>query len=41
MEWRRQHRIDTLLEEFIPPEVLTKYFPAGFVGRIKLKDPRK
>ncbi len=41
MDWRRQHRIDSILDEFKPPEVLAKYFPAGFVGQDKLKNPRK
>ncbi len=39
MEWRRQYRIDNLLEDFKSPEVLKKYFAAGFVGRDKQRNP--
>ncbi|XP_046460749.1 SEC14-like protein 2 [Daphnia pulex] len=39
LEWRRQHRIDHIREEFNPPEVLKKYFSAGLVGRDKLHNP--
>ena len=41
MEWRRQYRVDTLLDEFKSPEVVAKYFAAGFVGRDKQRNPRK
>jgi metal transporter CNNM len=37
MEWRHQHKINTLLDDFIPPEVLAKYFSAGYTGVDKLK----
>nr|CAH0109547.1 unnamed protein product [Daphnia galeata] len=39
LEWRRQHRIDHIREEFKPPEVLSKYFSAGFVGRDNVHNP--
>ena len=40
IEWRRKYKIDALREDFKQPEVLSKYFPAGFVGRDKLFNPR-
>uniref|UniRef100_A0A0P5M7D1 Cral/trio domain-containing protein n=1 Tax=Daphnia magna TaxID=35525 RepID=A0A0P5M7D1_9CRUS len=39
LEWRRQYKIDRILEDFKPPEVLTKYFSAGFVGRDITQSP--
>ena len=39
MEWRRQYRVNTILEEFDAPEVMSKYFSAGIVGRDKLLNP--
>lgn len=39
LEWRRKHRINTILEDFESPEVLKKYYPAGCVGRDKLFGP--
>ncbi|EFX85553.1 hypothetical protein DAPPUDRAFT_222572 [Daphnia pulex] len=36
MEWRHQHKINTLLDDFTPPEVLAKYFSAGYTGVDKL-----
>uniref|UniRef100_A0A0P5N3Q7 Cral/trio domain-containing protein n=2 Tax=Daphnia magna TaxID=35525 RepID=A0A0P5N3Q7_9CRUS len=39
LDWRRKYKIDTLLDDFKPPEVLAKYFPAGFVGRDKFLNP--
>ncbi len=36
MEWRRKYKIDTLVEDYKAPEVLTKYFSAGHVGVDKL-----
>ena len=41
MEWRRLYRIDTIQEEFKPPEVLTKYFAAGIPGQDKFLGPSK
>jgi len=32
MEWRWKYKIDTLVEDYKAPEVLTKYFSAGHVG---------
>ncbi|KAI6235202.1 SEC14-like protein 1 family protein [Aphelenchoides besseyi] len=28
--WRKQHNIDKLLHEFVPPPILTKYFPGAW-----------
>ncbi|XP_046633860.1 SEC14-like protein 2 [Daphnia pulicaria] len=39
IEWRRKFKIDALREELKEPEVLSKYFPAGFVGRDKFFNP--
>ncbi|EFX85364.1 hypothetical protein DAPPUDRAFT_222617 [Daphnia pulex] len=39
IEWRRKFKIDALREELKEPEVLSKYFPAGFVGRDKSFNP--
>ena len=41
VEWRRQCRIDTLVEDFRPPEVLRKFYAAGRVGSDKRGNPRK
>ena len=41
LEWRRQYKIDTLLQDFESPEVFQKYFAAGFVGVDKAHNPRK
>ena len=32
MEWRKQFGADSIVEEFEPPEVLTKYWPGGLHG---------
>ncbi|KZS17843.1 putative SEC14 protein 2 [Daphnia magna] len=39
LEWRRRYKIDSLREDFKPPDVLRKYFSAGFVGQDKLQSP--
>jgi len=39
LEWRRQYKIDTLLQDFESPEVFQKYFAAGFVGVDKAHNP--
>ena len=41
LEWRRQYRIDTLLDDFTSPEVFRRYFAAGFVGVDQAHNPRK
>ncbi|KAL3070387.1 hypothetical protein niasHT_032177 [Heterodera trifolii] len=28
--WRKQHKIDSLLDDFVPPAVFKKYFPGGW-----------
>lgn len=28
--WRKQHNVDRILSEFVPPPVLLKYFPGGW-----------
>lgn len=32
LSWRQKYKIDTILEDYKPPEVLTKYFPGGLAG---------
>ena len=32
MDWRKKNRMDTILEEWKPPEVLLKYFARGKLG---------
>lgn len=45
MEWRQQHRVNSLLEtEFKAVdkyEVMEKYFPCGIIGQDKFGHPRK
>lgn len=41
LEWRRQFKIDSILNDFKPPEVLLNYVSAGLVGRDKAQSPRK
>ncbi|XP_046460717.1 SEC14-like protein 2 [Daphnia pulex] len=36
MEWRRKYKVDTILQEYKSPEVLTKYFASGYTGVDKL-----
>ncbi|KAI9561416.1 hypothetical protein GHT06_012373 [Daphnia sinensis] len=38
MEWRKNNRIDTIIEDFKSPEVLTKYFGVGHIGADKYKN---
>ena len=38
-EWRRLYKIDTIIEDFKPPEVLTKYIAGGCVGRDRFLNP--
>ena len=40
MEWRRQFKIDTILTDFKPSEVLKNYVSAGLVGQDKALSPR-
>lgn len=35
LEWRQQHRVDTLLKEFKGCEVMEKFFATGIIGRDK------
>lgn len=30
MEWRHQYKINTTLDDYVPPEVFAKYFSAGY-----------
>ncbi|XP_046633856.1 SEC14-like protein 2 [Daphnia pulicaria] len=39
LEWRRQFKIDSILNDFKPPEVLLNYVSAGLVGRDKAQSP--
>ena len=39
MEWRKKNGIDTILEDWEPPEVLVKYSPGGFTGFDKKGGP--
>jgi len=39
LEWRKLYRIDTLLEDFHPPEVFNAYFSTTFFGYDKLHHP--
>lgn len=39
LEWRRENRVDYILDEFKPPEVLVKYFPCAPIGKDKLGNP--
>nr|CAH0109544.1 unnamed protein product [Daphnia galeata] len=32
MEWRRKYKVDTVLQDYKSPEVLTKYFASGYTG---------
>jgi len=41
LEWRKLYRIDTLLEDFHPPEVFNAYFSTTFFGYDKLHHPRE
>jgi metal transporter CNNM len=36
MEWRRKYKVDTVLQDYKSPEVLTKYFASGYTGVDKL-----
>jgi metal transporter CNNM len=36
MEWRRKYKVDTILQDYKTPEVLTKYFASGYTGVDKL-----
>lgn len=36
MEWRRKYKVDAVLQDYEIPEVLTKYFAAGYIGVDKL-----
>lgn len=36
MEWRRKYKVDAVLQDYEMPEVLTKYFAAGYIGVDKL-----
>jgi hypothetical protein len=40
LEWRRQFKIDSILTDFKPSEVLTNYVSAGLVGQDKDLSPR-
>ncbi len=35
LEWRKQMGVDALLNEWQPPDVLTKYSPGGLFGHDK------
>uniref|UniRef100_A0A0P5RR80 Cral/trio domain-containing protein n=1 Tax=Daphnia magna TaxID=35525 RepID=A0A0P5RR80_9CRUS len=39
LEWRRQHKIDTIRDDLKPSEVLTNYVSASLVGRDKTQSP--
>jgi len=39
LEWRRQYRIDTLLQDFESPEVFKQYYASGLVGVDKAHNP--
>jgi len=39
LEWRKNNEVDSILENWHPPEVLLKYFPASLVGRDKFGCP--
>ena len=41
IQWRNQHGIDRILQDFKPPEVLPKYFAANYIGRDKNLNPCK
>ncbi len=35
LEWRRLNKVDGMLETWTPPEVMRKYYSAGFSGQDK------
>ena len=41
MAWRDRHRVNQLLAEWQPPEVLRNYFPRGYHGMTRAGMPRE
>lgn len=35
MQWKQHLQVDTIIDDFDPPEVLRKYYPGGLVGHDK------
>lgn len=35
LQWKQHLQVDTIIDEFEPPEVLRKYYPGGLVGHDK------
>lgn len=39
LEWRQINQVDTILDKWTPPEVLTRYYSLGATGHDKFHCP--
>ena len=39
MQWKQLYAVDSVIDEFDPPEVLKKYYPGGLIGHDKQDCP--